>query len=98
MKKQRPGEKVQLMTVDELLGVPDEEATTEIKIDEIDGFNGHPFKVLDDDKMDDLCFQKYPFILETVRRAFYRYDFRMVQQPIQYRVCKHRRPEYLPPF
>ena len=54
MKKQRPGEKVQLMTVDELLGVPDEEATTEIKIDEIDGFNGHPFKVLDDDKMEDL--------------------------------------------
>ena len=54
MKKQRPGEKVQLLTVDELLGVPNEEATTEIRIDEIDGFNGHPFKVLDDDKMDDL--------------------------------------------
>ena len=54
MKKQRPGEKVQLMTVDELLGVPNEEATTEIRIDEIDGFNGHPFKVLDDDKMEDL--------------------------------------------
>ena len=54
MKKQRPGEKVQLLTVDELLGVPDEEATTEIRIDEIDGFNGHPFKVLDDDKMEDL--------------------------------------------
>lgn len=53
MKKQRPGEKVQLLTVDELLGVPDEEATTEIRIDEIDGFRGHPFKVLDDDKMDD---------------------------------------------
>lgn len=54
MKKQRPGEKVQLMTVDELLGVPNEEDTTEIRIDEIDAFNGHPFKVLDDEKMDDL--------------------------------------------
>ena len=54
MKKQRPGEKVQLLTVDELLGVLDEEATTEIRIDEIDGFRGHPFKVLDDDKMNDL--------------------------------------------
>ncbi len=54
MKKQRPGEKVQLLTVDELLGVPNEEVTTEIKIDEIDCFNGHPFKVLDDDKMEDL--------------------------------------------
>ena len=54
MKKQRPGEKVQLMTVDELLGVPNEEGTTEIRIDEIDAFNGHPFKVLDDEKMDDL--------------------------------------------
>ncbi len=54
MKKQRPGEKVQLMTVDELLGVPNEEGTTEIRIDEIDAFNGHPYKVLDDEKMDDL--------------------------------------------
>ena len=54
MKKQRPGEKVQLLTVDELLGVPDEEATTEIRVDEIDTFRGHPFKVLDDDKMNDL--------------------------------------------
>lgn len=54
MKKQRPGEKVQLLTVDELLGVPNEEGTTEVRIDEIDAFNGHPFKVLDDDKMEDL--------------------------------------------
>ena len=54
MKKQRPGEKVQLLTVDELLGVPDEEVTTEIRVDEIDTFRGHPFKVLDDDKMNDL--------------------------------------------
>ena len=30
MKKQRPGEKVQLLTVDELLEVPDKEAATEI--------------------------------------------------------------------
>lgn len=54
MKKQRPGEKAKLLTVDELLGISDEGGTMEIRIDEIDAFNGHPFQVLDDDKMDDL--------------------------------------------
>lgn len=54
MKKQRPGEKIKLMTVDELLCVPDGEGTTEVRIDQIDSFNGHPFKVLDDEKMSDL--------------------------------------------
>lgn len=54
MKKQRPGENIKLMTVDELLCVPDGEGTTEVRIDQIDSFNGHPFKVLDDEKMSDL--------------------------------------------
>lgn len=52
--KQRPGEKVKLVTVDELLGIPDGEGTVEIALDQIDEFKGHPFKVLDDERMQDL--------------------------------------------
>ena len=54
MKKQRPGEAVQLVTVNELLGSSGDEGSVEIRLDEIDSFRGHPFKVLDDEKMQDL--------------------------------------------
>lgn len=50
----RSGEKIKLTSIDELLGVPNEEASMEIRIDEIHGFKNHPFKVLDDEKMQDL--------------------------------------------
>ena len=52
--KKRPGEKIKLISVDELLGVPNEEAAVEIRISEIVPFKNHPFKVLDDEKMQDL--------------------------------------------
>ncbi|MBO4389619.1 MAG: ParB/RepB/Spo0J family partition protein [Lachnospiraceae bacterium] len=54
MKKQRPGEKIKLLTVDEMLGAPNEEGSVELRLDEIEPFRDHPFKVLDDEKMDDL--------------------------------------------
>ena len=48
-------EKVHFASVDELLGAPvAEDATTEIRIDQIYPFENHPFKVLDDDNMNDL--------------------------------------------
>nr|MCR4746205.1 ParB/RepB/Spo0J family partition protein [Lachnospiraceae bacterium] len=48
-------EKVHFETVEELLGAPiEKDATTEIRIDQIFPFVNHPFKVVDDDKMDDL--------------------------------------------
>lgn len=50
--KSRTGQK--LTTVEELLGVPNEESSTEIDISMIHDFKDHPFKVLDDDKMSDL--------------------------------------------
>ena len=50
----RSGEKIKLTSIDELLGVPNEEASMEIPIDSIYGFRNHPFKVLDDEKMQDL--------------------------------------------
>lgn len=54
MKNQRPGEKIKLLTVDEMLGAPNEEGSVELRLDEIEPFRDHPFKVLDDEKMDDL--------------------------------------------
>ena len=48
-------EKVHFETVEELLGAPiEKDATTEVRIDQIFPFENHPFKVLDDDKMEDL--------------------------------------------
>lgn len=52
--KKRSGEKIKLTSVDELLGVPAEETSIEININDIDSFKKHPFKVLDDEKMSDL--------------------------------------------
>ena len=53
--KTRSGQKLKLTSVEELLGVPNEESSIEIEIDRIRDFKDHPFKVLDDEKMDDLA-------------------------------------------
>lgn len=48
-------EKIHFASVEELLGAPvDKEGTVEIRIDQIYPFENHPFKVLDDEKMDEL--------------------------------------------
>ena len=49
-------EKIHFASVEELLGAPTEtgEGTVELKLSEIYGFENHPFKVIDDDKMEDL--------------------------------------------
>ncbi len=44
--------KIKLQTVDELLGVPEIAGTQEIEIGRIHEFPNHPFKVLDDERMD----------------------------------------------
>lgn len=41
-------------SVEELLGVVNEEAAMDIEIYKISGFKGHPFKVVDDEKMQEL--------------------------------------------
>ena len=46
--------KIKLQSVDELLGVPEIAGTQEIEIGRIHSFPNHPFKVLDDEKMDTL--------------------------------------------
>ena len=46
--------KIKLQSVDELLGVPEIAGTQEIEIGKIYSFPNHPFKVLDDEKMDTL--------------------------------------------
>ena len=52
--KNRPGEKIKLASLDELLGVVNEESAMEIEINKIHAFKNHPFNVLDDEKMQDL--------------------------------------------
>lgn len=52
--KQRSGEKNKMLSVDELLGVPSGEPVTDIEVDKIYAFEGHPFKVVNDEKMEDL--------------------------------------------
>lgn len=48
-------EKIHFETVDELLGAPTfKDGTEEIKIDKIHPFKDHPFKVIDDEKMEEL--------------------------------------------
>ncbi len=53
-KKLRPGQKVRMVSVDELLGVEGEESSLELEIAKIQSFQNHPFKVVDDDKMEEL--------------------------------------------
>ena len=50
----RPGQKIKLKSVEELLGVVNEESAMDIEIEKIRPFRNHPFKVLDDEKMQDL--------------------------------------------
>ena len=49
-------EKVHFASIDELLGAPalTGEGTEEIKLEDIHSFKNHPFKVVDDEKMEDL--------------------------------------------
>ena len=49
--KNRSGEKIKLASIDELLGVVNEESAMEIEISKIHPFKNHPFKVLDDEAM-----------------------------------------------
>ena len=54
MKSSRSGEKVKLTSIDELLGVMNEESAMEIELKSIIPFRSHPFKVLNDEKMEEL--------------------------------------------
>ena len=50
----RPGQKITMTSIDELLCVPDTEGTVDIDVKAIYPFENHPFKVVDDEKMDEL--------------------------------------------
>ena len=50
----RPRQKIKLKSVEELLGVVNEESAMDIEIEKIRPFKDHPFKVVDDEKMQDL--------------------------------------------
>ncbi len=50
----RVGQKIKMTSLDELLCVPETEGTTDLDIRSIYPFENHPFKVIDDEKMDEL--------------------------------------------
>ena len=50
----RVGKKIKLSSVDELLCVPSTEGTVDLDVMTIYPFENHPFKVVDDEKMDEL--------------------------------------------
>lgn len=50
----RPGQKIKMTSIDELLCVPSTEGTIDLDVNAIYPFENHPFKVLDDEKMDEL--------------------------------------------
>ena len=52
--KARPGQKIKLTSVQELLGVANEETALDLEVVRIRPFKNHPFKVVDDEKMEDL--------------------------------------------
>ena len=52
--KNRPGQNIKFTSYSELLGVSGEESAMEIDIRLIDSFHAHPFKVLDDERMEEL--------------------------------------------
>lgn len=54
MATSKMNERLNFKSVEELLGVVNEEAAMDIEIYKISGFKGHPFKVIDDDKMQEL--------------------------------------------
>ncbi len=62
---QRVGQKIKMTSLDELLCVPETSGTTDIQVEAIYPFENHPFKVVDDEKMDafltlaDRTFQLY---------------------------------------
>lgn len=52
--KSRVADKIKLQSIDELLGVPEIAGTQEIELGRVHSFPNHPFKVLDDEKMETL--------------------------------------------
>lgn len=50
----RPGQKIKMTSIDELLCVPSTEGTTDVEVESIYPFENHLFKVLYDEKMEEL--------------------------------------------
>ena len=51
--KTRPGQKIKLTSVEELLGVVNEESAMDLEIAKIRPFKNHPFKVVDAEEIID---------------------------------------------
>ena len=74
----RPGQKITMTSIDELLCVPDTEGTIDIDVAAIYPFENHPFKVLDDERMEELT--------ESIRAMEFLHRFwfvRMMKEPMK---------------
>ena len=72
--------KIKLQSVDELLGVPEIAGTQEIEIGRIHAFPNHPFKVLDDEKMNTLVdsIREYGILNPVIVRPDNSGDYEMI--------------------
>lgn len=72
--------KIKLQSVDQLLGVPEISGTQEIDIVRIHAFPNHPFKVLDDERMDMLvdCIRENGILNPVIVRPDKNGDYEMI--------------------
>ena len=78
--KDRSGDKIKLTSINELLGVVNEESAMEIEIRRIHSFADHPFKVMDDEKMEELVssIKENGVLVPVLLRPDNRGDYEMV--------------------
>ena len=90
MMKNRPGEKIKLASLDELLGVVNEESAMEIEINKIHAFKNHPFKVLDDEKMQETVesVKKYGILMPGIVRPHPENGYEVIAGHRRWRVCE----------
>ena len=88
--KNRPGEKIKLASIDELLGVVNEESAMEIEINKIHAFKNHPFKVLDDEKMQETVesVKKYGILMPGIVRPHPENGYEVIAGHRRWRVCE----------
>lgn len=77
---QRPGQKIKLKTLEEMLGVVGEESAMEIEIEKIQPFRHHPFHVTDDARMQDLVesIRKNGILVPTIVRSIGNDKYEMI--------------------
>ena len=82
--------KIQLQSVNELLGVPEIAGTMDIDVNRIHGFKEHPFKVVEDERMDELIasIQANGVLSPVIVRPDKKGDYEMISGHRRLYACK----------